>query len=311
MPQAGAGEFGPGPQLLGPIHAPLEAPCTLTLFGADSALPGKREFGWEEAKGEGKNALWVVSLKPLPKETTTMEVGRFLRDKEGLKFQWAAGAAEAQGDSLGNCALHIALGGKTRFVALRPPVQVDPVVFDLQKSATIVKVPIEFPPNKDNLRFEITGVEGRDKKEEKPVLQPAAPVPLGTRNPLTLIFPRKDSRGRQVEGVQFQVTADLKGKVIEVRVQNPSPAEFKRILQLVATQRIGMEEESRRLRQQLSHAKEEPKKVEIAKKLEPIDTPLWYEAFYQQVHRKGQLQFRVWLEMKEQRIELVRTEVPK
>lgn len=310
LPEPGAGEFSPGPQLLGAIAAPLATPCTVNLLGRESVLPGKREFGWESRPGTDQKDVWVVTLEPLGKEAEKLEVAQFVRDAEGLKFQWAEQAAKANGEYLRNCVLEISLGGTTRCVPLRQPVQWEPIVFDLQKTALIVKLPLEFPPQEGMLRFEITKVEGRDEKQEKPVIQPSGPVPLGPKNALRLVFPRKDRQGRQVEGIQFQIMAALRGKALEVRVTNPPPAEFKRIVQLVAAQRIGLEEEARRLQQQFAHAKEPPEKADIARKLEPIEAPLWFDEFYQQMHRKGRLHFRLLCEIQQQRFELGRTQVP-
>jgi hypothetical protein len=303
-------EFPSGPALLGTISGSLDQPVTIELVGKDTALRGKRQFTWEEKQTKDKKPGWVAQLEAPGKEDAKTDVAYFWRDKGGLLFRWAGGAAEAKRDCecLRNCALEMRAGGPAHVVPLRKPAQVEPILFVLERAGISTgTVPIEFLPDAANLRVEIVKVEG----QEGHVLDPAGPMTLKT--PVRLIYARKDRRGQQRPGVEFSVTAIVKGKglAITIKLVNPSAPQYKSFLAAAAAGRPDAELQVRRISAEFAAAKEEGDKAKAAQKIEPFDMLLWFDDFYQAVNRKARLHFRVFIEAKEQRIELATTETTK
>ncbi len=311
-----AEEFAAGPTLLGKVHGPLDAPISIELLGKDTALKGKRHFTFEQKDSDEKKQTWIVRMEAPGKEDAQADVAQLLRDKDGLKFRWADKAPAAFSDYLRNCALELRGGGPAHVAPLRKTEIVEPVVFDLQKGISVANVPIEFLPDAANVRVEFTKVAGQAgplnmERLEKPAFNPSGPVMPKT--PVGLVFARKDLRGHQLPGVEFAVAAIAKGKglSITIRLVNPSAQLYKIGLSKLAETRIEVEQKVRGLPQQFAAAKEEGPKAKIADEFEKWAAPLWYEEFYKQVHRNAQLHFRVFIEAKDQQIDLVRTESPK
>jgi serine/threonine protein kinase/cytoskeletal protein RodZ len=314
--EAGAGEFAAGPTLLAKVQGPPDTPISIELLGKETALKGKRQqFSFEQKEREDKNPGWVVRLPG--KEDEQIEIAQLWRDKDGLKFRWGENAAKASGDYLRNCALELQGGGPPHVAALREPAVVEPIVFDLQKGISIGNVAVEFLPDPANVRVELTKVLGETgplKLEhlEGPIFKPNATMTTKPpiKNPTILSFGRKDLRGHEMRGVDFSVTAMPKGKglAITIRLEFPPAAKYKSDLQQLSFTRNELELKVRGLPQQFAGAKEEGQKADIAKRYEEASAPLWYEAFYQQVHRKARLHFRVFIEAKDKQIELARTE---
>jgi hypothetical protein len=251
----------------------------------------------------------VAQIEPGGKEEAKIDVAHLWRDKRGLLFKWAGGAAEAKRECecLRNCALELRGGGPAHVVPLRKPAQVEPILVDLQRGISTGVVPIEFLPDPANVRVEIIKIEG----QEGQILEPAGPMTIKT--PVRLIYMRKDRRGQQRRGVEFSVNAIVKGKglAITIKLVDPSAQQYKNSIAMFAANRPNAELEVRRLGAEFAAAKEEADKVKAAQKLEPLDMPLWYDDFYQAVNRKARLHFRVFIDAKDQKIELARSEMPK
>lgn len=315
--EAGAGEFAAAPTVLGKVQGPPDTPISIELLGKDTALKGKRHFTFEQKDTDDKKQTWIVRFEaPGSKEDTQADVARFVRDKDGLKFQWADGAAAASGDYLRNCALEMRGGGPAHVVVLRKAEIVEPILFDLQKGVSVGNVPIEFLPDAANLRVEFTKVEGQTgpltlERLEGPVFKPSGTTTIKT--PVGLQYFRKDLRGHQMRGVEFAVTAVPKGKglAITIMLTFPKSVDYKALLRYADGTRLDAELKTRGIPQQFAAAKEEGEKTKIAQEFDKLSGPLWYEEFYKQVHRNARLHFRVFIEAKDQRIELARSEMPK
>ena len=317
MGEANAGEFAAGPVLLGKIQGPLDTPITINLIGKDTAMKGKREFLFEPKEGgDDKKQAWLVRVESTGKDDAETAVARFVRDSEGLKFQWADNAANAMGDYLRNCALELRGGGPAHIVLLRKPQVVEPLVFDMQKGVSVANVPIDPLPDAANIRIELGKVEGQAgpiKLDylEGPVFKPGNSMAIKT--PTSVAFFRKDLREHQIPGVEFTVTAVPKGKGLSItlRLTTPSMQNYRSLLSAVAARRQEAELKTRGIPQQFAGTKDEAQKNKIAQEFDSWYAPLWYEEFYKQVNRTAHLHFRVLIEAKDQPIELARTETPK
>ncbi len=318
LPDADAGEFAPGPTLLGAVHGPVDNPVFVDLVGEETAVRGKRHFAFEP-RDNGQQRGWVVRLESSGKEDAPVEVAQFFRDGDGLKFRWAEKVSEiaATADYLRNCALELRGGGPPHMVALRKPELVEPVVLDLNKGVSTVNVPIEFMPDPANLRIEFIKVTGPGgplamDRLEKPVFQPATPI--APKTTATLHFPRRALRGHQLPGVEFGIKTLVKGKGLSMTVSlsSPGPQQFKGLLAQmnVPAVRNEVEQKVRGLPNQFAAAKEEAQKAKIAEDFDNRSLPLWYEEFYRLAHRNARLHFRVFIDAKEHQIDLVRTEAP-
>jgi hypothetical protein len=319
LPDPDAGEFAGGPTLLGKVHGALDTPVSIELLGKDTALKGRRHFTFEQKDNDEKQQSWIVRID-VPgkeKEDGPADVALLIRDKDGLKFRWADKTPAAVADYLRNCALELRGGGPAHIVGLRKVAIVEPIFFDLQKGISTANVPIEFMPDAANLRVEFTKVEGQAgplkvERMEKALFNPAGPITPKT--PASLSIARKDLRGHQIKGVDFAIMTAVKGKglTITVRLTYPSAQMYKAGLKSLDANRIDIDQKIRGLPQQFAAAKKEEEKAKIADDFEKKGgEPLWYEDFYKQVHRNGQLHFRVFIEAKDQQIELARTEMPK
>lgn len=320
LPDADAGEFAPGPTLLGNVLGPIENPISVDLVGEETAVRGKRHFTFEPRAINDKQPTWVVRLGSPGKDEAPVEVAQFFRDGDGLKFRWAEKVSEvaATAEYLRNCALELRGGGPPHMVALRKPEVVEPLVLDLNKGVSTVNVPIEFMPDPANLRIEFIKVSGPAgplamDRLEKPVFNP--PTPIAPKSAATLHFPRKALRGHQLPGVEFGIKTLVKGKGLSITVSLTSPPaqQFKGLLAQmnVPAVRNDLEQKVRGLPNQFAAAKEEGQKAKIAEDFDNRSLPLWYEEFYRQAHRNARLHFRVFIDSKEHPIDLVRTEPPK
>lgn len=319
LPNADAGEFAPGPTLLGGVHGPLETPVSVKLVGEETAARGKRHFTLEQRDSDDKQPSWIVRLESPGKEDAPADVAQLFRDRDGLKFRWAEKVTEiaAVAGYLRNCALELQGGGPPHIVALRKPEVVEPVVLDLNKGVTTVQVPIEFMPDPANLRIEFTKVSGAAgpltvNGMEKPVFNPPTIAPKMTA---TLLFPRKALRGHQLPGVEFGIKTAVKGKGLSmvVSLTNPPAQQLKGLLAQmnVPAVRNEVEQKVRGLPNQYAAAKDEGQKAKIAEDFDNRSLPLWYDEFYRQAHRNAQLHFRVFIDAKSHQIDLVTTEAPK
>jgi len=320
LPDANAGEFAPGPTLLGGIHAPPDVPVSVDLVGEETAVRGKRSFTFAPWENKDAQQGWVVRLESTGKEDAPAEVATFFRDGDGLKFRWAEKAAElgAAAEYLRNCALELRGGGPPHLVALRKPALVEPLTLDLNKGVSTVNVPIDFMPDPANLRIEFVKVSGPAgplviDRLEKPVFNPPAPIP--PKSAATLLFPRKALRGHLLPGVEFGIKTFVKGKGVSITVSlaNPPPQQFKGLVAQmnIPAVRNELEQKVRGLPNQFAAAKEEGQKAKIAEDFDNRSLPLWYDEFYRQAHRNARLHFRIFLDAKDHQIDLAVTEAPK
>ena len=237
-------------------------------------------------------------------------VAKFWREGEALWFQWLEGAA-VQADHLRNAALEIRAGGASRTLALRKPQQVDPITVDLLRPVVASTLAVEWLPDPSYLRLEILRLEGR----EGHTVNPGEPVGLKTF--VTLAFRRKDKQGRSpAEGVEFRLQLMPKGPrlAIELRQSRDQAAAFQ--ASRLPLMRPKIEEEIQNLKGSLGKVQSQPKlSVEQKKVLAaPIEqriiadeVALWYDDFFQAVHRKGRLHFRVLADLGGHQLELART----
>jgi serine/threonine protein kinase len=141
------------------------------LLGGDAAAPGPAKFSLAPASDGWNLQLEGSKADPLQ----TIVVARLTRGDDGLAVQWlaeAAGNSEAGG--LRNCVLKLSEGEFESRVALRNPAALEPLMIDFEKSRVVTQIDIEDLPDTENLRFEVTGLEG---PFPKPEFEPAQAVP--------------------------------------------------------------------------------------------------------------------------------------
>jgi len=288
------------PVALASIHAGDDIPWSVAVLGGESALKGNRRFVLQPTGG-GKLADWQVGIEsPLEKEAGQAGVARFWRNKESLKFQWREGAAAAPANYLRNCVLEVSVGGQSRRLALRKPLIVEPLVVDLQRGTASQVIPLDWIPEPAHLHLEVLKVEGR----EGYVLQP--PGPLSARTPGTLLFTRKLRQGREVPAVEFRVSLAAKRPklLVDLKLVNPPSAQLKPLPPMA---RGPMEATVKQLAKDVGAAQPDVKKFKMQQELEFLERQLWYDDFIRAVHRKVRLQFRLFIQVEGQAVELARS----
>jgi len=288
------------PVVLASIHAGEEVPWSVAVLGGEVAMKGNRRFVLRPTGG-GKSADWQVGIEsPLDKEEGQGGVARFWRDKESLRFQWLEGAASAPANHLRNCVLEVSVGGQSRRLALRKPVIIEPLTVDLQRGGASQVIPLEWMPEPAHLRLDVLKVEGR----EGYVLQP--PGPLSARTPGTLVFTRKLRQGREVPAVEFRVSLLTKRPklLLDLKLLSPPTAQLKPLPPMA---RGPMEAKVKQLAKDVGAAKPDVKKFALQQELEFLERQLWYDDFIRAVHRKVRLQFRLFIDVGGQPVELART----
>ena len=241
-------------------------------------------------------------------------MARIWRDGATLMFQWTEGAPANLANCLRNCVLQVQVAGETRKLLLLQTRQIEPVLINLERAAARGSTTLNWLPETDKLRVEITKVEGgKDYK-----LVPSEPSPPKTR--LTLTFPRKDRHNNEQPGVEFKGTCTVRGSKLNVdlRIPKKTAAVFKQLtvqLKRFPSQdaeelKKGIKESRDATAKEMAKATGE-KKTALGKQLDLIDAQLWYLDFYSTVHNLAMIHFSLFFEVDGQKIVLATTEPPK
>ncbi len=145
------------PVTLGPVGLPADRTLYITLNGGENATRSQQTFTLQNANNKTDEKNWdiIMSRQGEP----DLVVARLHRDPENLTFEWAAEAAtQTAAACLTNCLLQLNAGSDQRFISLRAPLEIDPVVLDLEKGATF-KFALENIPSAEHIRAELVGLD--------------------------------------------------------------------------------------------------------------------------------------------------------
>jgi hypothetical protein len=110
------------------------------MHGGEGATKNKMSFSIQNANAETDERNWEVLL-----DKTI--VAKLHREPDKLTFEWTPEAAkQASSPCLGNCLLQLNAGTDEHFLALRTPVEVDPVTMDFEKGSKWTAM-VDNPPS--------------------------------------------------------------------------------------------------------------------------------------------------------------------
>jgi serine/threonine protein kinase len=305
------------PLALGPCIAGDNAELKIQLLGGDTAIrAGRHKF--ELLAAEENKRRWNVQLTGNAQPLT---VASLAAENEKLMFQWAEDAHKQSplARNLANCAL--ALGSSKQVTALRTAITGAPLVVDIEKAGAATRWNIGHLPIAKQLFIEVIGVEGFSKLRQDPK-EPVAVsdiITLGTGpgdGSPCLWFRLQTSSTASAIDVRLQPTVKLRGWA------EPRPYLRKDLLSLqpVASQEIA------RLTNELQEAKKQSPRSEPAKELrrrtiERLENELLSAAtfgdqlkyileFMTSTDGEAKIHFRVYSQLGDTKIDLVRTAAP-
>ncbi len=150
------------PAPLAVVHDDPETGCFLRLVGGETAHKGREVFSIEPDDPSFRNRSWTAYAGQSDAASGSgAPIARFtLSDQDQLMFQWAANANKDVANYLRNCLLNITIGSKSKEVALREPVIIEPLALTLDKAITREQFDLEWVPDPDQVQIQITGLEG-------------------------------------------------------------------------------------------------------------------------------------------------------
>lgn len=311
---------------IGQIQSEPDVPWQLFLLGGHAALKQDRAFLFQSDEPRQRQPAWLVQLETSNPggSPTRKDAAKIWRDRNALRFQWAE-KAPTSANCLRNCILLIRVGAESKYVALTEPKTVDPVPIDLERDQLSRRVPVRSLPRSGSLRVEITGVEGW----EGYVVDP--PGPAEAKTPMELRLTRTDRHGGSVDHVAFRLSFAPKSSDLQVSLKmlSPKAATFERLKRDARNQRQGLDahrEAMARLfglmdKERTRRANTQPlpngpvgeenggqqDRPDRDKELDALETKIWYIDFYNTVHRKAKIHFRLFTEIDGHRVVLAST----
>lgn len=281
---------------LGNIQSGPGIDWQLFLIGGDTALRGTRQFVIQRKDPDPAKASWVVQLESAATSTDPAreDMANIWRDADALLFQWVEDAAPSSANYLRNCILQIRVQGQSKYMTLTQPKQVDSIDVDLVRGVVNTSLPVKWLPDPDNLRVEITKIEGREGHLVEPA-EPASP-----KTPLLLSFPRKDRHGNTNDSAAFRLSFTPRATAMGVKLQLlEPPANFFRGLNgnvIPQTNRYEMARDQVDKKLNPKNNDQAPRgneKSTLNAQLDEIEMALWYIEFYDTVQGKAKLHFRI------------------
>jgi hypothetical protein len=146
----------PEPVSLGKVVMPPKSLLIVHLLGGDGAIKGKSRFVMEAADGGTAERDWDIFLREGEAESGGVKVAHLSLKESDLMFAWEADAPnQLASPHLINCMLQLAAGPKQATVALRKPLEVEPLKAEILKGTLKGKFDVPFPPNPDRMKVDI------------------------------------------------------------------------------------------------------------------------------------------------------------
>jgi len=310
---------GSKPGALGPVQLGPEDECSVELIAPASAREAAVTLD-PSHPFEGQ-MTWLVRLKSSADGKATA-VGRFLLSREQLSYQWAPQATtikEAQ--TIRQCVLRLKCGDDAHVLALQTPSVPEPITADFERNSMRALVNVDWSGDPEALRVEITSLEGafppHSFESDKKLLKAAddsTRMLLGEEKNRPLAINVETSLTPKLQLVltpYFQVLRQEQEQRFNVRIA--SQVSQKIVLGGRKTQEDLAAAEKRKTnsRDDTQTEKIEARIAELKLQLQEYKTSFEQiqklKEFYQQVHKKGKIHFRVFYTIDEHEIDLVRT----
>jgi hypothetical protein len=293
---------------LAKIDCEPKEPWQLELRGGDQPM---KKFFLVQTGQEPAKAAWTVRLEQRLRDAPSRlsDVARLVRQQGELWFEWLPEAAGQPADDVQSYLLHIAVADKQRDLALVKPKQVEPLVVDLQRLPMRRALPLKWRPAPQALMIAVTKVEGRDGYRIE-----------GTPPGSTVSFLRKDAADRPEVQLQLSILAQDTLACV-CRLANPPLEDFRNYLPVKKPAMIGRKhpvvekfnkesllKQQAECRENLGKARKEEERAGPQARLEQINRELWFLEFYDAVHNKAKIHFRVFFKIGDREVELACSE---
>lgn len=312
------------PFSLGPCMISDDTPFEIKLLGGEGAVRGTKHRFELQPLADTKNAWDIVVAGVGP----SIPIASLVGDGEELQFRWSAEAAKqaALARQLCNCAFQLISGPAQHVLALRTSVLGSPLVIDIDKSNCSVKWSLGDLPANKQLFVEVTRTEEIARHRQEPKL------PINVGETATIWTGEKEEQAPL--GLSMATVANARDITVNLQPQvkldpTAKPAIYKRKdVQAIHQQTV---QELPYLREQLEQAKRdrpstipqkaaiekpliEKRKIDAAVQLEKKDALLNQLIFITQFGENfpgtAKVHFRVYLQLADNKIELLRTEDP-
>lgn len=144
------------PFVLGKIQLSGNALLIIHLLGGEGAIKGKFLFTLDAAEGGTAERDWEIMLREGDASAAGTKIAHLTLQDNELRFRWEeAASGQPAAPHLMNCMLQFSAGPKQHAVALRKPLEVEPLKAEVLKGLIRGKWEIPYPPNVDKLRVEL------------------------------------------------------------------------------------------------------------------------------------------------------------
>lgn len=190
------------PVELGPIQLTDADLFLIDLAGGEHAYKGKTTFALRGAKKGVAERSWEIVVGDTPE--SQLLVAKLWVENSKLMFQWTKQAEdEFAANYLRNCMLSMRTGVAAHTLALRKPVEVEPIVLDLTKGGSQFDAKFEAIPDRDSIVIEVTKLDGNIPENK---YDPSPQFKAGEAT--KLIFGKE---GEQVLYFQFSSSVSVAG----------------------------------------------------------------------------------------------------
>lgn len=307
------GEEDPLPFEIGRIGGGESITWQLILLGGNTALRKGTNFILAEVVAPGSPPHWVVQAETAAGTGKPQQspVGKFFREGNLLYFQWDRQAQPAIANALRNCLLQVRAGSESRYVRLRQPVAYQMPPIDLTRPAINVNITAKYLPDEAFLQWELIDLEGFEN-----ALQVEPKLPAPPKGAFTVYVMRKDRDGNSHREVPIRITFSIRGQVLNVRLQVASESSLLRAIPRDKTQftiaRNAVEQQREAVLKRLNPPNKEQaprgaERTKLLSELRALEQQLWFFEFYEKVHGKARVRFRIFSEVAGQKLVFIET----
>jgi hypothetical protein len=277
---------------LGKLALSPESKVALELVGGREAAQPPGFFSMEYDAGKD---YWAVFLHSQPGAAGIQPtaIARIALQQHTLFFQWAQGAPRERANGLLNCGLRIVVDGRSHFLPLGRPREVEPVVLNLDAGVGRASLPADWLPPAGTLRFEVLRLDGGFPE---PKFKPGNTAAPGQQIDVT--FDAKDfpkvwlQIGFVVEPrPMVEVTAN-----VDFQWGNTPPGPFKAKDVAAVLRRMAEEQQNKKFDLDLTPAGDHAAKNTISKQLQTLTEEIdKFNALFSNLQKNpGKVQFRIY-----------------
>ncbi len=312
LPLIGEQDNAKEPFEIAKVHTAADVEWQLYLLGGEKARGRSRSYALDRVEQAAAKASWTINLEggASGADDRPVEVARLSRAPGALMFQWSEGVSAGEANYLRNCILQVRVQGNSRYTALCKPKAAEPIAVDIDRGSAKGGFPLKWLPDGEDLRIEITKVEGPEPYQ----LEPQEPFPPKTPVHLTYIY--KDRAQNDHPGPKLRIIFQARASGISADVRVEKPPIFRQwdmaLRQLGAAgidgARDKIMEDQAKIQKELAKARGGPRD-RLDAQLRLLDMQLWYVNFYGEMKAGAALHYRIFLPVQDKQVVLASTEL--